>query len=96
MNAPKLTGNRCQCTACDECFSSIRSFDKHRIGAYDRNRRCLSVEELHAHGCRKNERGFWLEPCPEHAPAALAGNFAPPARVRPHPTTRVPDWLGAP
>lgn len=31
MTSPKLTGDRCRCTACGELFNSTFAFDKHRI-----------------------------------------------------------------
>lgn len=30
MTAPKLTGNRCLCRGCDEYFSTVGNFDRHR------------------------------------------------------------------
>ncbi len=61
MNAPKLTGNRCQCTACGECFNGVQPFDKHRTGEPGLNRRCLTVPEMIAVGFIRNVRGFWCD-----------------------------------
>lgn len=61
MTAPKLTGNRCQCTACGEYFNGMQPFDKHRIGPFDDTRRCLTVPEMTARGWTRNAAGFWCE-----------------------------------
>lgn len=63
----KLTGNRCQCTACGEYFTSVRSFDRHRVGEYANRgrlagRRCLTAVEMDAAGFGRNARGFRTEP----------------------------------
>jgi hypothetical protein len=42
----------CKCPACDEQFSGITLFDKHRYGSWD-DRRCLSPEEMRLRGWRK-------------------------------------------
>lgn len=88
MTGPKLTGGRCQCPTCGRPFSSVREFDRHRIGSYAKpgkmkgNRRCLTVAELEARGWRTNPRGFYMQPRPERAPAGLgASRAAPPAMV---------------
>jgi len=60
MSVPKLTGCRCQCCACGEYFGSVDVFDRHRVGEYGVNRRCLSVDEMSAMGWERNGRGFWL------------------------------------
>src|SRR3546814_17398483 len=79
MTGPRLTGNRCQCAACGLHFTSAREFDRHRIGRYAElgqwqgARRCLTVAELQARCCRTNERGFWLQPRLERAPADPPG-----------------------
>lgn len=70
---PKLTGNRCQCTACGEYFSSVRGFDRHRVGEYGNDRRCIPVAELLASGWIRNARGFLLTPDPRRAGAGISG-----------------------
>ena len=66
-HAPKLTGNRCQCTACGECFNGTQPFDKHRVGSFAKpgewqgTRRCLTVAEMEAAGFQRNAAGFWCE-----------------------------------
>lgn len=79
MTAPKLSGNRCQCPACGLPFSSVREFDRHRVGSYappgqvKGSRRCLTVAELEARGWRTNTRGFYMQPRLERAPAEVEG-----------------------
>ncbi|HEV8712666.1 MAG TPA: hypothetical protein VGX03_07560 [Candidatus Binatia bacterium] len=77
MTASALSGNRCECPACGLLFSSVREFDRHRVGTYAKpgamhgNRRCLAVAELEARGWRTNPRGFWMQPRRERAPAGV-------------------------
>lgn len=77
--SPRLTGNRCQCPTCGLPFSSVREFDRHRVGTYATpgqvrgNRRCLTVAELQARGWRPNARGFYMQPRLERAPAGISG-----------------------
>jgi len=62
MTAPKLTGNRCQCPTCGDYFTSTRAFDRHRIGQFGNDRRCLTADEMDAAGFERNARGFRGEP----------------------------------
>lgn len=55
-----LRGDHCQCVACREYFNSTAAFDKHRVGKFDTNRRCLTVEEMRGKGMDKSARGFWV------------------------------------
>jgi hypothetical protein len=55
----KLTGNRCQCPACGECFNSVFGFDRHRVGGWD-NRRCLSIAAMLDKGFSRASSGFWI------------------------------------
>ncbi|OOG43233.1 hypothetical protein B0E52_09865 [Rhodanobacter sp. C06] len=59
MTAPKLTGNRCQCTACGEYFNGVQPFDRHRVGSFGTDRRCLDVQAMEAAGFVRNAAGFW-------------------------------------
>jgi len=61
MSSPRLTGSRCQCCACGNYFGNVDVFDRHRVGEYGTDRRCLSVEEMTVMGWERNERGFWLK-----------------------------------
>ena len=57
----KLTGKRCQCSACGLYFNSLAAFDLHRIGTYKLDTRgCLSEASLQASGARLNESGYWV------------------------------------
>jgi ribosomal protein L35 len=56
-----LTGNRNQCTGCNEYFNHDHGFDRHRVGKQTGNqRRCLSVAEMVKKGFSKNAKGFWI------------------------------------
>jgi hypothetical protein len=54
----KLTGNRCQCTACGRYFNRVSTFEKHRIGTFEVDRRCMTDAEMEAKGWRQNAAGF--------------------------------------
>lgn len=82
MSRPKLTGSRCQCTACGELFASVAAFDRHRVGKFagvggTNTRRCLSVAEMQAHEWPKTDKGFWLRPAPRAVHSALDGPSEP-------------------
>ena len=62
MTASSLTGNRCQCPACGDYFTSTRAFDRHRVGQFGNDRRCLTATEMDAAGFARNARGFRGEP----------------------------------
>lgn len=62
----RLTGAKCQCTACDLGFGSERAFDRHRYGEIS-GRRCLTIAEMRAGGWAQDHRGFWLVPDPRRA-----------------------------
>lgn len=88
MSVPRLTGGRCQCAACGLYFTGTREFERHRLGAYaeigrrNGSRRCMSLEELEAHNWRRTDRGFWMQPRAQRAPARAQGPcHAAPARV---------------
>ena len=69
MTAPKLTGNRCQCPTCGEYFTSTRAFDRHRIGQFGNDRRCLTATEMDAAGLGEGSdaRRRWVEPAQKNA-----------------------------
>jgi hypothetical protein len=54
---PKLTGDRCKCSACDLRFKSTSAFDAHRRGSGNQ-RRCLTRAELASRGYSPNYHGF--------------------------------------
>jgi hypothetical protein len=48
------------CGACGLIFSSVSSFDKHRVGRYEPlERRCLTVDEMIEKKMVQNEKGWW-------------------------------------
>lgn len=54
------------CRSCEEDFSSVSAFERHRVGAHDLNypehengRRCMDEEELLEAGYERDERGRW-------------------------------------
>lgn len=55
-----LKGNRNQCGGCSEYFNSVGAFEKHRVGKYGEQRRCLTPEEMMQKGMSKNDAGFWI------------------------------------
>lgn len=79
MTGPRLTSNRCECSACGLPFTSPREFDRHRIGAYAEpgewqgSRRCLTLPELEARGWVRNARGFLMQPRLQRAPVGVQG-----------------------
>lgn len=60
MDAQKLTGNKCECTACGQFFNRVSTFDRHRVGQFGVDRRCLTMDEMTAKGWRLNDKRFWL------------------------------------
>lgn len=50
-----IGSNRCQCGACRLYFSSVASFDMHRIES-----RCLTTGEMLAKGMSVNDKGYWV------------------------------------
>ena len=79
----KLTGDKCQCTACGEHFNSTYAFDRHRTGEYDHqgSRRCLSVAEMTEIGFSKTARGYWIRtrmPVSSVPEWQTSGDHAPP------------------
>lgn len=83
MTAPRLTGNRCQCTACLEVFNSESTFDRHRVGPFESpeapaKRRCLTPAEMTAKGWLHNAAGFWIRSVRPAVTHALEGPCTPP------------------
>lgn len=56
--------SRSECACCGEIFTSISSFDLHRIGRFEHRkaRRCMTIREMQARGVTRNERGMWTTP----------------------------------
>lgn len=55
-----LTGDHCQCGACDEYFNSTKAFDRHRRGKPGVNRHCLTPTQMLAAGMCKNAGDWWI------------------------------------
>lgn len=83
----RLTGSKCQCTACELGFGSERAFDRHRYGEVG-DRRCLTTDEMTAAGWAQDHRGFWLTPDPRRA------GDQPQAPRMPPRATHVPERVG--
>lgn len=90
MNAPRLTGGRCQCPTCSEYFTSERTFDRHRVGQFGSDRRCLTVAEMVAGGWVKNTRGFWTNVAPQPAHIDVAAPRGTSAMQPPCPGPAMP------
>ena len=82
-----------ECAGCGEHFSSLRSFDRHRIGDHGLSRRCLTVAELHAQGWPQGARGLWLESRRKHAPADISACRTGSAMATWHADTRARESL---
>jgi len=50
---------RCQCSGCARYFSSVASFDAHRVGEGDA-RHCLTEAAMLARGMGVNDKGYWV------------------------------------
>lgn len=66
----KLTGDRNQCRGCGEYFNSTFAFEKHRIGEFGEDRRCMTVDEMRGAKMDKNAAQFWVS---SRMPAGLKG-----------------------
>lgn len=53
----------CLCPTCQRYFSRTSTFDQHRIGPYDGDRRCMTVTEMTTKGM-VNRDGVWGNPGP--------------------------------
>lgn len=51
----------CMCGACGAYFQSVRAFDRHREGPWDK-RRCLTTPRMSQRGLELDPRGFWRFP----------------------------------
>src|SRR6185437_5697649 len=88
---PKLTGRRCQCCGCGEYFNGERGFDRHRVGVYGVNRRCLSAAEMTTRGWYRNAAGFWtMHPVDSACRALIWPALGDPAPL-PIPESNAPD-----
>lgn len=90
---PQLGERKCQCTACGELFNGTQSFDRHRIGNFGVDRRCMTAEEMRASGFADNAAGFWMtesraQRAARHRASGFSAHRAPSARVRVRPSGR--------
>ena len=56
----RLEGEHNQCPGCGEYFNSNKAFDKHRIGDFGVDRRCVTVEEMLAKGMSLSKTNWWI------------------------------------
>lgn len=73
----KLSGDRNQCQGCKQPFNSSYAFDKHRVGEFGKDRRCLTQSEMLAKGMGTNTAGFWVSALMTDA----SNGYVPPAIV---------------
>ncbi len=67
MTSRRLTGSRCLCRGCGECFNSVFSFDRHRVWDSPVVQRCLTHKEMVGKGMSIAASGFWItEPHRKH------------------------------
>jgi len=58
------------CRGCGQDFSSVRTFDRHRVGKHEYlasderpdGRRCLTIEEMEEIGWEQDVRARWFDP----------------------------------
>jgi hypothetical protein len=60
MTRRRLSGDHNQCPGCSEYFNSTAAFDKHRIGRFGVDRRCMTVPEMLAAGMAKSKTDWWV------------------------------------
>ena len=56
----ELHGDHNQCPGCGQYFNSTFAFDKHRIGAFGVDRRCMDLQEMEKAGMALNAGGWWV------------------------------------
>lgn len=54
-----LRGQRNQCPTCGLLFTRNSVFDKHRVGAFGKDRRCATIPEMEGRGMFVGSDGFW-------------------------------------
>ena len=69
MTRRTLTGDHNQCPTCGQYFNSTFAFDKHRIGAFGVDRRCMTVAEMEKAGMCLNATNWWIS---ERMPDAVS------------------------
>ena len=74
MRSPTKIRNFCR--SCRQDFSSVKGFDRHRVGTHEYDwdldhedgRRCLDIEEIVLLGFKRDKHGRWYDPA--QSPAA--------------------------
>lgn len=84
---PQLGEHKCQCAACGELFTGTQPFDRHRIGTFGVDRRCMTAVEMQAAGFERNPAGFWMtesraQRAARHRASGFPAHRGTPARVR--------------
>lgn len=59
-----INSDRCKCVTCGRYFSSVASFDRHRLDG-----RCRTEDEMVAKGMALNEKGYWVTKLYAHPPS---------------------------
>lgn len=54
----------CECPTCLRYFSTTANFDRHRVGPFDGERRCLTAAEMTAKGMVE-KGGVWKQRPPD-------------------------------
>ena len=70
------------CRTCGADFSSVETFDRHRVGSHERlaseghpdGRRCLSLEEMSELGWEQDVRARWFDPARTERARTAFGN----------------------
>lgn len=57
-----LTGKRCQCPTCNEVFSTVGNFDRHRVGEHGPNRKCVNPQTVGLEIKATSKGTFWGMP----------------------------------
>lgn len=71
--APKLRpgSSVCLCRSCGVYFQSVRAFEAHRVGPWDK-RRCLTTPRMAERGLVLDPKGFWRWPKREYSAQSVA------------------------
>lgn len=58
MTTQRLVGQQNQCRGCQRFFAKNRTFERHRIGSFGKDRRCMDDEQMTA-AFNLGADGFW-------------------------------------
>jgi hypothetical protein len=59
-----LTGKRCRCPTCGESFSVLSNFDRHRVGEYGVDRKCVEPQTVGLVIKTTSSGTYWSMPGP--------------------------------